>query len=92
VAYALCVGQVITLVYGTWLRKLTFLRGCETTCVMTIALAFKPVTFAPTESPKLRHLYVIVRGLVTYGLRCVVAPPPALYPSRTTRAASTDTT
>jgi hypothetical protein len=63
-------AEVITLVYGTWLRKITFLNGCETPCVMAVALAFKPVTFAPTESPKLRHLYVIMRGLVTYGLRC----------------------
>jgi hypothetical protein len=61
--------EVITLVYGAWLSKLTFLIGCEMPCVMAIAMRFQPVTYAPSESPPLRHLYVVMRGLATYGLQ-----------------------
>jgi len=63
--------EVITLVYGAWLSKLTFLIGCEMPCVMAIAMRFQPVTYAPSESPPLRHLYVVMRGLATYGLQMI---------------------
>jgi hypothetical protein len=37
-------AEVITTVYGEWLYKITFLRGCETACVVALALAMRPVT------------------------------------------------
>lgn len=60
-------AEVITLVYGSWLSRIFFLRGLETSCVMPIAMAMRPVTYAPSESPQLHHFYIIMRGIVSYG-------------------------
>jgi hypothetical protein len=77
-------AKVIGLIYGSWLSHIPFLRGCESACVTQLAMAMRPNTFAPSESPPLKHLYVVKRGLVAYGMQLKNAGKyPASHSPRT---------
>jgi hypothetical protein len=59
--------EVMFLVYGGWMSQIPFLRGCEKSCIVQVAMAMHPDVFAPSESPPGRHFYVLKSGLVAYG-------------------------
>lgn len=63
--------DVVTLVFGPLLYKVPFLRACEKMCLTTLALALRPMTFAPTESPPPDHFYIVKKGIVQQGARLI---------------------
>jgi len=63
--------EVITLVYGSWLSRVPFLRACDETCLTHLAMALSPITFAPAESPPPLHFYFIKSGIVVIGSRMI---------------------
>ena len=57
------------LIHSHWLPSLWFLDGAETACLVQVALQMDAAVFAPGELPAPKHLYVIHRGIVLYGLK-----------------------
>jgi len=66
-------AEITLFCYGSWLSKIYFLDGCEPNCLVQIALAMKPVVFAPAETPPASHFYVVKSGLVAFGPRLITS-------------------
>ena len=56
--------EVIMHCNGEWIRKVRFLQGAETGCIVQVARGMHPIVFSPHELPPPRTLYVIRSGIV----------------------------
>ena len=56
--------EVILHCHGEWIRKVRFLKGVETGCIVQVARVMQPIVFSPYELPPPRTLYVIRSGIV----------------------------
>jgi len=65
--------EVVVLVHSHWLKKIWFLDGAETACLVQLALRMEPCVFAPSELPEETHLYIIHRGIVMHGLKVLTS-------------------
>jgi len=61
--------EVVLHCHRFWIEKVWFLGKVEQVCVVRVALAMRPRTFAPNDIAPQRSLYVVHRGIVVFGSR-----------------------